>query len=82
MTCDVLAVTAPGQFAGVCRSPGPQAVGDPCVTADCVAGAHCTPGPAGTPAICRALCDAAHPCPGGGTCIAYSGLSDGAGWCP
>jgi hypothetical protein len=63
MTCDALAITVTGQWAGVCRSPGPQRAGEDCSAADCVAGAHCAAGTTPGTATCHALCDDTHHLP-------------------
>jgi len=82
MTCDALAITVTGQWAGVCRSPGPQRAGEDCSAADCVAGAHCAAGTTPGTATCHALCDDTHHCPESQRCSPYEGLPNGAGRCP
>lgn len=79
MTCDAVETTGAG-WAGICRSPGTAKVGELCVTADCVADAHCQGGATAGTAMCLALCDDAHAC-AAGTCAKLAGLPAGGGVC-
>jgi hypothetical protein len=58
-----------------CHATGPTPVGADCIGVDeCVGDSYCWGG------VCRALCDAAHPCTAG-TCEHIAGLPSAGGVC-
>jgi hypothetical protein len=81
-TCGVLR-DVDDRVVSQCREQVPAAVVDtPCVLqSDCADGLMCQTLPGG--AACRPLCDATHPCPGDGECVAFarSELPAGTGFC-